>query len=39
MAYRKKIKKRTSKKIFRKTAGVHPKNDVGTSIMRGGTRL
>lgn len=39
MKYRKKMKKNTSKKIFRKTGKrVHPKNNRGNA-MRGGIRL
>lgn len=37
---RSKLRKRSSKKLFSRTASsVHPKNGMGTVVMRGGIRL
>lgn len=40
MSKRKKMPNKRSKKIFTKTASkVHPKNGMGSTVMRGGIRL
>lgn len=39
MAYRKKMSKRRSKKLFRKTADRTHRKNLNTSPMRGGLRL
>lgn len=39
MAFRRKMKRRTSKKIFRKTAGLTRKENFRAQPMRGGYRL
>lgn len=38
MAYRQRMSKRSSKKVFRANAGVHPRNNAGRG-MRGGIRF